>query len=226
MAGLLLAAIHGLALAQATAPGDAKPADQVPAAPPVLRAIWAEADHPSGVYHVKAGATLQVLVENPSDEPQSLEGSIAFGEASKAAADFKPLSLTPIAATTLAAHERVKVPLSVTFGAAGGYELHWIHPDKSSTPIESPAGVTLHAIFARIAAGTGTAEAGDSPWITTLPRPAALVPGYIADLAGQTAVHRFLLDERFAFDPATNIALGFGASLNVSADQVRDLRRK
>jgi hypothetical protein len=179
-----------------------------------VRVQWSGADHPSGVYYVKAQANLDVIIENLSADAMPLDGSIAFGPRGAGVGDFKPLSLTPIAPSTLASHERAKLPMAVSFGAAGLYELRWIHADKTSTEIASPAGVPLQAIFAPRGAGTP-----DTPWLTTLPRTAALVPGYLPDFVSQTTVRRFLIDERFAFDPAANLGLGLGASLGISSEQ-------
>src|SRR4051794_495922 len=46
---------------------------------PALRLGWEQADHPSGVYHVKDNATLTVVVDNVSTEPAEFSGEILFG---------------------------------------------------------------------------------------------------------------------------------------------------
>jgi hypothetical protein len=68
----------------------------------------------------------------------------------------------------------------------------------------------------------------DSPWLAPLPPAAVWTPGYLADFIRQTTVRRFLIDERFAFDSASGIGLGFGASLSgpgLAAESSTGLRR-
>ena len=85
---------------------------------------------------------------------------------------------------------------------------------RAGEKILNTDGVTLECIFA------AAAGASDSRWLGLLPKDAGLVPGYLTDLAGQTGVQRYLLDERFAFDAATGVSLGVGAALGTSAEQV------
>ena len=149
-----------LAVALLLLGGVLRAADELPQAEPALRCTWTEPDHPSGIYYAKANGTLQVIVENNSGQPLELAGSIAFGAAVATPADFKPLSLTPITPTTLAPRERAKLPLAVTFAAAGPYELRWVRADKSFTAIENGSGVGLQAIFALPSAAAGTTAIG------------------------------------------------------------------
>jgi hypothetical protein len=164
-----------------------------------------------------------VIIENLSTEPQRIEGSIAFGLSvarggGGGGSEFKALSITPITAATLAPKERAKLPIAVRFEAAGPYELRWVHGEKSSDVIEGVGGVALQAIFA-----PRTTQDRRAPWVTVLPRQAALAPGYLADLAAQTTVTRFVMDERFAFDPSTNIGLAVGASMRLTPAQVNEM---
>jgi hypothetical protein len=181
-----------------------------------LRMMWVEADHPSGVYYAKSDGKFTIAVENPTADPLLLKGTVAFGTRGETAADFKALSLTPITGTTLAPGQRATLSIAVAFAATGAYELRWID-GADSTTIENSAGVKLECIFAPRTGG------GETPWLTVLPKQAALVSGYLTDLATQTTVRRYLLDERFAFDVAHNVGLAAGAGLGVSTEQVDSL---
>jgi len=91
-----------------------------------LHLTWAEADHPSGIYHVKSDATLTVLIDNTSKEAVEIGGEILFGTQEPAkGAPFKTISVTPVSQAALGAGQRAKVPLKVTFAAAGTYALRW-----------------------------------------------------------------------------------------------------
>jgi hypothetical protein len=193
-------------------PGNAiSPPASVPATFPAgsLHFTWDAPDHLSGIYHVKDDASLTVQIDNTSGQAAEILGDILFGSRS-AGGDFKIISVIPVAAATLSPGERAKIPLKMTFGAAGPYELRWRQGDHA-IPIAAANGLSLQCIFAPRA---GKA-AEESPWITTLPR-AAIHPGYLSDDVRQTAVRRFLIDERFTYDLATNVGLGLGASLGVS----------
>jgi hypothetical protein len=180
-----------------------------------LRMSWGEANHPSGIYHAAEAGTVAVVVENGTGEPAALKGAVAFGMR-EGAEGFKTISVTPVKETTIGAGERVKIPLGVTFAGTGTYALRWMAEGAAGKTIEHADGVTLECIFAPRGAG-GT---NDPRWLGVLPREAAVVPGYLTDLAVQTGVRRYLLEERFAFDAATGVSLGVGASLGVSAEQV------
>lgn len=167
-------------------------------------------DHPTGIYHAKVQARLRLTVDNTSDEPLPLSGELLFGSLQSAApgapASFKTLSVTPLARSTLRPGARATIPLQVTFAAPGSYEVRWSADNK---PIPHVSGTSLQCIFApRL-----PLDRNDSPWLTSVPRQAPHTPGYLADYVLQTSIHRFLIDERFAFDPQANVGLGFGASL-------------
>ncbi len=49
------------------------------------------------------------------------------------------------------------------------------------------------------------------------------MPGYLTDVAQQTGVRKYMLDERFSFDEKTGLSLGVGASLAISGEQVKRL---
>ncbi len=224
---------------QSPSPALAEPAP--PPTPPVtatppriltqLQWTWTNADHPSGIYYAKSDATFTIIIDNPTDHPLSIGGQILFGShdtsstppASNPAADtFKPLAIIPVTPADLQPGQRAKIPLSVTFAAVGTYELRSVQ-DQTTIPVTNAAGISLECIFApREAPATApsTARPDETPWITTLPKSAVLSPGYITDYIRQTTVHRFLVDERFAFDPQTRVGLGFGASLNAGSREV------
>jgi len=218
---LFAALFAGAAPALAQDPPDAPPPR------PALRVYWTDADHPSGIYHVKSTATLTIMAENPTGEPQDLAGQIEFGpveppsspeppgaNAPEPLPAAKPLSVTPIKPITLAAGAAARIPLTLAFTGAGVYQLI-LKSQTTATPITSAAGSPLQCIFAPRALG---ARGDISPWITPLPPAAPRSPGYLADFMNQTSIRRFLIDERFAADPDRGIALGFGASLGRSED--------
>jgi len=100
--------------------------------------------------------------------------------------------------------------VAATFGAAGTYEVRW-KADATAVPVTigHASGQALQCIFApRV-----TDDRNDTPWLTLLPKAAPRTSGFMADYVKQTSVHRFLIDERFAFDAQANVGLGFGASL-------------
>ena len=208
---LCAAALLGqAAFGQATAPDS----------PPALRFSWADADHASGVYHIKDEAHCAVFAENVSAEAANLSGEILFGSVTPVSepgkeAEFKTLSVTPITPATLGPREKAKVPMAVSFGAAGEYQLR-LQVNGRVTPIESAAGVMLQCIFAP----RDAEHLAQTPWITTLPKAAVRTPGYLADFISQTTIHRFLIDERFAFDETTGVGLGFGASTGAGGKEV------
>jgi hypothetical protein len=187
-----------------------------------LHMSWSEASHPSGVYHAAEAGTLAVVVENTTAEGRELK-AVEFGiqgVGARGGEGFKVVSVTPVNATVVKAGERVKIPLAVTFAGAGTYQLRWVAEGKA-VPIGNEAGggeggETLECIFAP----RGVTGGGGARWLGVLPKQAARVPGYLADLAAQTDVRRYLLDERFAFDAATGVTLGVGAGLGVSTEQV------
>ncbi len=192
------------------------------AAPPApLRLSWDQPNHESGIYYVKDEATLTVLVDNPAPNAAELSGDILFGTHTgpPGAGDFKILSVTPIAAAQVGAGRRANIPLKVTFGAAGTYELRW----RSGGAITAIPGAArdpgLEAIFApRTALAPGIAE--EPPWVALLPPAAVRHPGYLSDYVAQTSVRRFVIDERFSFDPAKNVGLGFGASTGAGVREI------
>lgn len=200
-------------------------------APAPLHFAWEQPDHPSGIYHVQANATLTVVVDNGSAQPADLSGEILFGSRPNASEkpgkdDFKILSVTPIAPATVPPRQRVKIPLKLTFAAAGSYTLRWkpsAPGDTPATPIDSATGISLQCIFAprTLKSATETAPAGDdSPWLTMLPPAAVRTTGFLADFVQQTTVSRFLIEERFAYDTATNVGLGFGASTGAGVKEL------
>ncbi len=182
------------------------------------RMAWENTDHPCGIYHAKDSAHLSVRVDNPSTAAFTIHGFIAFGIL-VTTDEFKVISVTPVNTTEIAAGQSASIPLTVNFAGAGTYELRWMGttPTTKGTPIDNADGVLLNCIFAPRPAAQA---ARDGRWLATLPRQAANVPGYLPDLIKQTGVSKYLLDERFAFDSATGIALGVGESLHVSSEQV------
>ncbi len=188
-------------------------------APSPFRITCGLPDHPSGLYYVKGEAKVALTVDNTSGQAQEFSGEIAFGPAASGG-DVNPLSVTPVETVTVAAGQRVKIPLSLTFGAAGDYQLNW-HRGNAQTPIEfapENTGVGLRCIFAPRAA-----KAEESPWLAVLPPAAVRVPGLLTDYSQQTTVWRFLIDERFAYDAKTNVGLGFGASTGAGAAAIDNL---
>ncbi|MCL2646530.1 MAG: hypothetical protein FWD61_05935, partial [Phycisphaerales bacterium] len=187
-----------------------------------LKVTWGEADHASGIYYVKQTASLNVMVENATDGEMVLDGEVAFGPVSGVGKEFKAVSVTPIKATVVGANQRAKIPLKVEFAAAGVYELRWTSGEKITMAVEHAAGIQLQAIFApRV--GEEAETAGGGRWVTNLSRQAGLIAGYLQDYAQQTSVRRFVLDERFGFDPKMQIGLGMGASLGLSVKQLDGL---
>ena len=89
-----------------------------------LRMSWADANHPSGIYHAAEAGTLAVVVENGTGEAAELKGAVEFGL--RVGEGFKALSVTPVKATALGAGARAKIPLAVTFAGTGTYELRWV----------------------------------------------------------------------------------------------------
>ena len=177
-----------------------------------LRVSWANPDHSSGIYYPRGTGTVTIIIENPTAGSLPLAGSIAFGPHTENAKEFKPLSVTPITPSTLAAGERATVNITLQFANVGAYDLRWITTDQS-TLLQNSAGEKLECIFApRIT--------GETRWLAPLPRQAASIASYLGDFATQTGVHRFLLDERFAFDLEHNVGLAAGASLGASEQQI------
>ncbi len=205
-----------LALCMGTAVGRAR------AEGPTLQLTWGESDHASGIYHPAETARLGVLVENTTSEPQPLAGEITFGAPSDGGAGFKPISVTPITPTSVAPGQRAKLPLMVSFANAGPYELRWRANAKDpGVVISSAANLPLTCIFApRTPPQPITAVRRVSPWVLPLPAEAAKLPNYLTDLAKQTSVASFLLDEPFRYDPDTRLALAVGAGLDASAEQL------
>jgi hypothetical protein len=191
-----------------------------------LRFSWAEPDHASGIYHPTEIAKLWVVVENPTKEPLPLAGEIAFGTPTGATLEpFKALSVTPITATTVAPGQRAKLPLTVTFGNVGTYELrHRGAAGEAEEAIGGAGELPLTCIFApRTPPQPITASRHVSQWVLPLPAEGALRAGYLTDLAKQTSVSTFLLDERFRYDGDTKIALAAGASIAAPAEKVEAL---
>ncbi len=88
-----------------------------------LRWSWENPDHASGIYYAKADAKLTLLLDNTTKDALPVAGQILFGRLEgPAPGTFKPLSVTPLAAATLQGGQRAKIPLAVTFAAAGDYE--------------------------------------------------------------------------------------------------------
>jgi hypothetical protein len=158
------------------------------------------------VYYATSPAKFTVIIDNRSASPLAVAGDILFGPRPGPNESFKPLSVTPVTPTTLPAGARARIPLELAFASVGSYELRWNH-DGETTTIENVPN-SLQCIFApRVPTSRDL-----SPWITALPRAAVNTPGLLSDYIAQTSVHRFLIDERFAFDAGANIGLGFGAS--------------
>ena len=205
-------ALLGLVAFLAPPPPTARAADT----PQGLKLTWAEPDHPSGIYYVKEEGTLTVAVDNASAAAAELAGEILFG--SRTADEFKILTVTPITTATVGAGQRAKIPLKLAFGAAGSYELRWKHGEET-LPIA--ADMTLECIFApRTAKAPGAAAAEEAPWVTALPRAAVRHPGYLTDYVQRTTVRRFIIDERFSFDPVKNVGLGFGAATGAGVKEI------
>jgi hypothetical protein len=204
-------------------------ADGPPASLPAdkLRLTWDAPDHASGIYYVKDDGTVTVLVDCPGPEAAELSGEILFGSSTGGPEEdggFKALSVTPITAARIRSGQRAKIPLNLSFGAAGTYELRWRRGGRTQTIPSDTPGWNLECIFAP----RGTIEEDapknpSTPWVTTLPRAAARHPGYLADYVQRTTVRRFVIDERFAFDPEKNIGLGFGASTGASVKEIDGL---
>ncbi|MGN6369628.1 MAG: hypothetical protein ACTHN5_15320, partial [Phycisphaerae bacterium] len=173
---------------------------------------WAGADHASGVYYPNGTGRVTVVIENPTGGALPLGGALEFGPAVEGGGAFKAMSVTPIKPTTLAAGERATVNLGLQFGNVGAYELRWVH-EGASRVLENGAGEKLECIFAPRVNAEGR-------WLGILPQQAARVPGYLSDLAAETGVRRFLLEERFAFDLEQNVGLAAGASLGASEQQI------
>jgi hypothetical protein len=209
--GLLLCAAAGWA----AAPGSVPRADG-------LRLTWAAPNHASGIYYVQEEGAVTVLVDNPGAKAAELSGEIVLGgriDGADGDAGFKVLSVTPIATAMIQGGQRAKIPLPLTFGAAGTYELRWRRGDQEQPIDGDTAGWNLECIFApRSAAAAGKAE--DTPWVTMLPRAAAHHAGYLADYAQRTTVRRFVIDERFSFDAEKNLGLGFGAATGASVKEI------
>ncbi len=192
---------------------------------------WTNADHPSGIYYAKSDAQFTLIIDNPTDHPLPIGGQILFGShdppapsptaATNPTADnFKTIAIIPVTSANLQPGQRAKIPLSVTFAAVGTYELRSIQ-DQTDTRVTNSTGTSLECIFApRESAALPAARTEETPWITTLPQPAVLTPGYLTDFIRQTTIRRFLIDERFAFDPQARVGLGFGASLNAGSHEV------
>lgn len=185
-------------------------------APTPLRLCWDEPNHESGIYYVKDEATLTVLAENPGRDAADLTGEILFGTRTAGTAgtgDFKILTVTPIADAPIGGGQRARIPLKVTFGAAGSYELRWHHGEATEPIAGNARSASLECIFApRTALVGGNPTNEDAPWIAFLPDAAVHHPGLLKDYASQTTVRHFFVDERFSFDAARNVGLGFGAS--------------
>jgi hypothetical protein len=239
----LVCAAAWLALGGLSAGAAAQAVEEADAS--ALRLTWQGPDHASGIYHVKDEGSVTVYVDNPGNTPAELSGEIVFGNRldtanaptsppAPAAADaddsrFKILSVTPIASATLQAGQRAKIPLKLPFGAAGTYELRWRHAGEMTPIMADMPEWELQCIFApRTAAvpagaGGGGAQAKiaeEAPWVTLLPRPAVGHPGLLMDYAQQTTVRRFVIDERFLFNAAKGVGLGFGASTEGSAKEI------
>jgi hypothetical protein len=176
---------------------------------------WTAVDHPSAIYHAKENARLRVTFDNLTGDPFAISGEILFGPRPAPQQPFQPLAAIPMTRSTLAPGDRAQIPVDVTFGGAGTYELRLrgVAPGKpdasiAAGPAAASATMSLECIFApRV-----PALRDDSPWITTLPHSSLFVSGFLGDYISQTSVHRFLIDERFSFDSRANIGLGFGAS--------------
>lgn len=192
-----------------------------------LRITLVAADHPSGLYLATDEAKFTCLVENLADRDVPLAGQVAFGPVPGSGGGkqpFKPVATVPIAATTLGAGRTVKLEVPVSFAGTGAYELRWQGAGDgggggADVTIVHPEGLELTAIFAPRGGGGG-GEIPGNPWLIELPRTAAHVPGFIADFAARTSIHRFLIEESFLFDPETRRTPAMGASLEVSGEQL------
>jgi hypothetical protein len=188
---------------------------------PALRLTWSAPDHPSGIYYVKEEGALTVLADGAGPDAAELSGEILFGSSLGGPDEdggFKILSVTPITPAAIKPGQRAKIPLQLAFGAAGEYELRWRRDGRTQIIASDTPGWDLQCIFAP--RGTDPKKPADTPWVTTLPRAAAGHPGFLTDYAQRTTVRRFLIEERFAFDPGTNIGLGFGTSISTSAKEI------
>ena len=146
------------------------------------------ADHPSNLYYAKEEAQLEVIVENPSAGSLPFAGSIDFGPAPAGKEPFKPTSITPIAATTVDAGQRLKISLTATLPSPGSYVLRC-----NNQFIAAGNGNPLRCIFA-----PRGLDASDSPWVIALPPGAVDTAGVLADFAQRTGIRRYVLDETWS----------------------------
>jgi hypothetical protein len=160
-----------------------EPASPTPVATTDLRFVWT-LDHASGIYYPNEHATLSIVIENPSDSPQTLKGNFNFLRRSGPAAEQKkPVSTTPITPTVIGPGQRARIALAVTPPSAGNYEVTW---DTLRMPT---SGRGIECIYAPRGKESSPA---DSPWIAPLPEEAFGTPEFLADFIQRTAIHRFL----------------------------------
>jgi hypothetical protein len=143
-------------------------------------------DHPSGIYHPNEHAAVTVLIDNPTDAEQTLEGDFQFvRRGDTTAQQQKPVATIPIARTTIQPGQRVRIQLALTPPVPGTYD---VSCDSQST------STTVGRLECLYAPRRNEMAAADSPWIARLPEEAFSNPEYLADAIPRIGVHYFVWD--------------------------------